>query len=103
MIMAKYLKSLGYKNGQKDTPNNKEFKLVDSVTTISEELTTMGSTAYTTTETYELFLSPRYYSDVNIQDIVGGVLDENEVLTCTTETEFQERGYLITIIIEIKA
>lgn len=103
MIMAAYLKALGYKNGNKDTPNNKEFKLVDSVTTINEELTTFGSPAYTTTETYELFLSKRYYDDGVVQGIVGSVMDENEVLTCTADTEVQERGYLITIIFEIKA
>lgn len=100
--MIAYLKGKGYKPVTKDTLNNKEFRLSESSVELDEDVTTFGNPAYLTIETYELFLSTKDYSSAKVQAIVSGVIDENEVITCSTDVEIQERGYLITITFNIK-
>ena len=95
--MTSYLKGLGYKLTTKDTLNNKEFRLVEESVEVNEELTTFSNTVTSSIQVYELFLATRRYTLAKVEGIVQGANDNGDIVTGSSSTEIQERGYLITL------
>lgn len=101
--MTTYLKKQGFKPSKNETLNNREFREVERLFEVDEELSTLDTPAYNVTKIYELFIDTRAYKDDTVKSILGNLRDETAVITGNASVIEEERGYLITLTFNIGA
>lgn len=95
--MIKLLKSKGYNFVDKNTLNNREFRLVTQTYSVNEEYSTLDKQEYDVVEEYELFLSTQQHSEKKMR----AILDATRTLALADigmTIATQENGFLITFI-----